>query len=179
MSSPLRKRIRSPCFSPHSSAGLSERETMMAENHNSNNKAELGSTQGAQNRRLQHWRMVTNLKLSTCLLIPTKPMNRWDDGDELCYIRKRDCQNISTGICPDCSGPSLPPHLSSHWWIFITTDVAQSCFTNSLSGFRCFRKPFNGLYTTVSLFQRKVKGSVYRSRWETHSPPPPSPYQPP
>lgn len=35
MSSPLRKRIRSPGLSPHSSAGLSERETMMAENHNS------------------------------------------------------------------------------------------------------------------------------------------------
>lgn len=54
----------------------------------SNSRAELGSAQGAQNRRLQLWRMVTNLKLSTCLLIPTKPLNRWDDGDELCYIRK-------------------------------------------------------------------------------------------
>lgn len=84
MSSPLRKRMRSPGFSPHSSAGLSERETRsVAGSHTSvrnerkqREKTEFGSALAAKEVKKtsrQRWRgeVVTHGHTVVCLQSPS------------------------------------------------------------------------------------------------------------
>lgn len=89
MSSPLRKRIRSPGFSPHSSAGLSGRETSDGRRIKRQSGSENGNwrnvsgEQGAPSRQPKRGEMVTHATPSSVYGAQQRP-----SADELPVLHK-------------------------------------------------------------------------------------------
>lgn len=173
MSRPLRKRMRSPGFSPHSSAGLSEKETRAAEKSNVNHRLKLDpSTTSPANkvhrtdgRNGERWWLMWFCQSSSWC--PTKPVNIWTQAP--CWIALHKETILS----------------KQPWWNLLLlrrTHHFLICHPAASSQdwhlFSAFLNRFLDFILRSLLFPGNNNVAL-RSRWETCYPPPLSPVQPP